>query len=141
MHDPFDNPLQRMVNAMNDMSRKDRAKYHLTLGALIEKLEGVSPGYSVKFPNGTSPGDATSYRGYYSDLAFEPTDRDVTVGDLLDRAKTALGDTFEGYKGGDFVMDASTPLWTAPYGACGLAIVGFASDGVNTITLETKDLD
>lgn len=136
-----ENPLQKMVDMMSAGWRRDRGRYHLTLGQLIEKLEGVSPGFSVKFSSGQAPGDAESYRGYYSDLSFEPTDRDVTAGDLLGRAKVALGATFEGYKGGDFVMGSDTPLWTAPYGSCGLAIVGFSSDGANTITLETKDLD
>lgn len=135
-----EHPLQRMVNAMNEVSKRDRAKYHLTLGALIEKLEGVSPGLSVKFSSGQGPGDADSYRGYYSDLSFEPTDRDVTAGDLLDRAKTALNATFHGYKGGDFVMGPDTQLWTAPYSECGLAIVGFVADELG-VTLETKDLD
>jgi len=135
-----EHPLQRMVNAISAASRRDRSRYHLTLGELIEKLEGVSPGWSVKFSSGKGPGDADSYRGYYSDLSFEPTDRDVTAGDLLDRAKTALNATFTGYKGGDFVMGPDTPLWTAPYGCCGLAIVGFAADDLG-VTLETKDLD
>jgi hypothetical protein len=139
--DMDDNPLQRMVNVMNALGRNDRSRYHLTLGQLIEKLEGVNSGWSVKFSSGKAPGDADSYRGYYSDLSFEPTDRDVLVGDLLDRAKNALGRTFTGYKGGDFLMEAETPLWTAPYGSCGLAIVGFETDGVNTVTLLTKDLD
>jgi hypothetical protein len=135
-----EHPLQRMVNAMNEVGRRDRARYHLTLATLIEKLEGVSPGLSVKFSNGEAPGDADSYRGYYSDLAFEPTERDVTAGDLLNRAKAALNATFTGYKGGDFVMGPNTPLWAASYGNCGLAIVGFETDGT-AVTLETKDVD
>lgn len=132
--------FQDLANAISDAARDTRSDYHLTLSQLIKKLEGVSPGLSVRFSSGGAPGDADSYRGYYSDLAFEPTERDVTVGDLLDRAKSALNATFGGYKGGNFVMGPETPLWAARYGDCGLAIVDFQSDGTEVI-LRTKDTD
>jgi len=51
-----------------------------------------------------------SYRGYYHDLAFEH-ERDTTVGAMLAAAESALGTTYEGWKGGDFKMDAYTTVW------------------------------
>jgi hypothetical protein len=52
-----------------------------------------------------------------------------------------LGKTLEGYKGGDFLMDADTPLWCSPYGdASGLAIVRMEyEDGL--VQLFTKKVD
>lgn len=40
-----------------------------------------------------------SYRGIYSELAFEPTPN-VTVGEMLECAKSALDTTYQGWKGG-----------------------------------------
>src|SRR5690606_4249490 len=59
-----------------------------------------------------------SYRGYYEELAFEPA-QDMTVAQMLAAARRALGNTYEGYKGGHFTMGAGTPCWLATWGACG----------------------
>ena len=56
-----------------------------------------------------------SYRGYYDQLAFEPKER-ARIGDMLAHAKSALGQIFIGYKGGEFVMDEWTECWIAEYG-------------------------
>lgn len=132
--------IQQLFNVMRDAARSDRSKYHLTLGALIAGLEKTDGAAFVQFDNGSSPGSFDSYRGYYSDLSIEPSDAPRIVASLLEEARTALGKTYEGYKGGDFLMGEDTPLWTAPYSECGLAIVELviSSDGV---TLKTKNLD
>ena len=62
-----------------------------------------------------------SYRGYYEDLAFEPAEN-VTVGEMLKCAKEALGQTFSGYKGGDYTMKKYTTVWLANYGDTGEGI-------------------
>ena len=61
-----------------------------------------------------------SYRGYYSDLSLniEGGDEVTTVGKLLDDLNSADGDTFTGYKGGDFTMDSSTLMWADFYSCC-----------------------
>ena len=59
-----------------------------------------------------------SYRGYYDELAFEPA-RDVTIGKMLACAKAALGTTYEGYKGGEYVMEEYTDVWLAEWGCTG----------------------
>ena len=110
--------IQALVDSMSECSRRDRSQYHLTLGGLIKKLEAADPDLFVKCSDGQIPGELSSYRGYYSDLAFEPTDEATTVGVLLSGCKKALDATFGGYKGGDFVMGADTPLWISPYGLC-----------------------
>lgn len=77
----------------------------------------------------TTPRKVGSYRGYYEDLAlgWAPTGRDaldhglsetahITVGALLILLKCALGETFTGYKGGDYTMTRGTTVWVANYG-------------------------
>ncbi len=59
-----------------------------------------------------------SYRGDYSQLAFAPT-KNVTVASMLQHARSALGQTFEGYKGGEFKMDKWTDCYINEYGESG----------------------
>ena len=66
-------------------------------------------------PLGWGEGSAHSYRGYYDDLAFEPK-RNATVGEMLDEARSAIGKTFSGWKGGEYEMDTFTTCWLAPRG-------------------------
>ena len=132
--------MQKLLNAMSDGWRRDRSKYHLTLGDAMERLAKVDPEMRVQFEDGISPGEADSYRGYYSDLALEPCGTLDTAGKLHAELSKALNATFEGYKGGDFVMGAETPLWRATYGCCGPAIVGITeANGVAVLT--TKEVD
>jgi len=59
-----------------------------------------------------------SYRGYYQELAFEPTEN-VTVGAMLKDARKAKGATFTGYKGGEFTMGDYTTCYLANYSQTG----------------------
>jgi len=86
----------------------------MTLGELIKRLESADPTQVVRW----GFGDPHSYRGYYEQLAFEPKEN-VTVASMLADAKSALGRTFCGYKGGDYVMDEWTSVWIANYGESG----------------------
>lgn len=56
-----------------------------------------------------------SYRGYYDQLAFKPA-RDTTVGAMLDAAERARGETFTGWKGGEYTMSGRTNCWLAEIG-------------------------
>lgn len=47
--------------------------------------------------------DPYSYRGIYSEVAFEPAEN-ISVGEMLEAAKSALGTTYTGWKGGEFTM-------------------------------------
>ncbi|MET9480956.1 hypothetical protein [Streptomyces sp. NPDC006638] len=86
----------------------------MTLDELIRALEAEDPARILRrgFCN------PHSYRGYYRELAFEPTPN-VTVGEMLADAVSARGETFEGWKGGDFTMDGGTDCW--------LSLEGYAS--------------
>jgi len=46
-----------------------------------------------------------------------------------------MGQVFNGYKGGDFVMGALTPVWIASYGRLGRKIIALSDDG----KLETSE--
>lgn len=86
----------------------------MNLGELIEKLEKVPS--DLVFPNGF--GEPMSWRGVYAELAFNP-ERDVTAESMLANAKSAIGKTFTGYKGGDFRMSLKTDVHIAAYGSYG----------------------
>lgn len=86
----------------------------MTLGELIEFLEKQDT--ALLLPEGFA--NPHSYRGYYDELAFEPA-QNVTVGSMLDAAKSALGTTYEGWKGGEYTMQAYTDCWLASRGDTG----------------------
>ncbi len=89
----------------------------MTLGELINELEKYDRDKIVprgfRYPH--------SYRGIYSELAFTPT-FDVTVGEMLDLARGALGACYEGWKGGMFKMDGFTTVHLAQEGELGETI-------------------
>jgi hypothetical protein len=120
------NPMQALVDAMSEQWRKERAATQMTLGELIGALERLP---SETLVQGLT--HAHSYRGYYSDLAFEPQGTSVSAGDLLAQCRAAMGRVFEGYKGGDYVMGETTPIWIADYGTtCGARkILDLNADG------------
>lgn len=75
---------------------------------LIELLEKYDADKTVA----VGFGNPHSYRGYYDQLAFEPVEN-TTVGEMLFAAKSAMGTTYQGWKGGDFTMGEWTPCWLA----------------------------
>lgn len=135
--------LQALVDHMNEVTSRERGNYHLTLGGLVKFLENADPDMPVIYDmmEGFSPSSPLSYRGYYSDLSFPPSKNPITVKELLVEARDAVGSTFDGYKGGDFTMSSSTPLWASPYGvANGVAIMDAKVIG-DRVVLITKQID
>ena len=63
-------------------------------------------------------GSSMSYRGDYSQLAFSPSEN-ITVDSMVKEAEYALGTTYKGYKGGDYIMDDYTKVYIAEYGSTG----------------------
>lgn len=84
---------------------------YLGLSDLIARLEREDPARVL--PLGFA--NPHSYRGDYCDLAFEPV-ANIAVGDMLAAARSALGATFEGWKGGDYTMFEHTDCWIAERG-------------------------
>jgi len=79
------------------------------------------------------PRKLDSYRGYYDHLALgwsERTEEKVTVASLLAECRLAVGSHYTGYKGGEYKMLLSRPLWVANWGDChDTAIVGVVDAG------------
>ena len=85
----------------------------MLLEQLIERLEKEPQDKVIK--NGF--GKAMSYRGDYSELAFEPVNN-VTVGSMLEEAKYALDGIYEWYKGEDLTMHKHTKVYIIKYKYC-----------------------
>ena len=106
------------------------------LGMLLTFLKSLPADMSVKFADGTYPGSLMSYRGYYCDIAVERSTVAKNVSDFRAEVNAAIGKEFTGYKGGEFRMDVSTPVWVAPYGRSTRdGIVGTKVEG-DTLILE-----
>lgn len=129
-------PLQAMMDGFSAEWQRKRAASQMTLGALIDVLEALPPDRRI-----TGFGAPMSYRGYYDDLAFEPSDMEETVADLLARARVCMGRVLQGYKGGDFLMGETTPLWIARYGESGERLMGLdtAADPIRPVTAPEED--
>lgn len=88
---------------------------HLTLGDLVEKLDGYVGEHGQDHAVRCGFAAAVSYRGNYAEIAFAP-EADTRLGAMLGEARRAIGATYTGYKGGDFDMTEETPVWLAAYG-------------------------
>lgn len=102
----------------------ERARTQMTLGKLISALK-VMPNEAMV----SNLNNAHSYRGYYSDLAFERGIGEIPASELLSACQSAIDKVFEGYKGGDFLMGAHTPVWVANYGQEGSKLIAIGCDG------------
>jgi hypothetical protein len=87
----------------------------MTLGEMISQLKACPHSRNLRI----GLGKPHSYRGYYDWLAFELV-LDTTVIEMLRVAEDTNGRTFSGWKGGEFVMSASTPIYVAWRGDCGV---------------------
>lgn len=87
---------------------------NMTLGDLIDWLEKQDQNMIVKDGFGSPHSD----RGSYEELAFTPRP-EAKISDMLASAKSAVGGTFTGYKGGDFKMGRHTPVYIGEWGDCG----------------------
>lgn len=123
--------IQDVFNNWSEEERKKRSRTQMTLGKMIEALENFDGGYvgAIERPH--------SYRGYYSDLAFECIpDGVMEIDDALAMCRSCVGEIYTGYKGGKYMMDLDTPVWIAEYGSCGMKIVGLDADDEGMWLLE-----
>lgn len=95
----------------------------MTLGKLIVTLKGMDSFTLV--PNLCHP---HSYRGYYHEIAFE-LNYTTHAHSLLATCERALGETYQGWKGGDYTMGDETPVWVAERGSTGFRLMALRSDG------------
>lgn len=133
--------MQKLVDMMGEASRQTRAQYQLTLGGMITRLDTMPSDMPIEYEDGGHPSGPHSYRGYYSDLSFEVEPGAATVAQVSAMLKSALGQTFEGYKGGGYTMGEGAPLWSSPYGDnSGVALMAVKVVGQRAI-IETKQID
>ena len=116
--------IQALMDGLKGGWQRERAETQMTLGEMIATLEDM---HSIARIDGLS--EPHSYRGYYEDLAFEPTGGIMRVGELLNLCKSAMGKAYEGYKGGTFVMGEMTPVWVAYNGQTGKRLIAINRDG------------
>lgn len=117
--------IQNFINLMSE-NNKLKAGSEYNLGRLIEDLEKCDQELIIKFDDCKKPLEFDSWRGSYDCLSLTYETQDwrsddddfftIKVKDILHKAKEALGKEFTGYKGGDFIMDKSTPIYVANYG-------------------------
>jgi hypothetical protein len=142
------------------MVELERSSYGpVTLGALIDALEGRKfredgkPRH-IRYDFGNLlPSTLDSYRGFYSELALGFEDYDSrakrlkhpcsmdeypNVVELLTKLKAANGETFFGWKGGEFTMNSETAVFVANRGdATQCGITDLFADGDWLIVLMT----
>ena len=124
--------MRAWVNAKTAEWAQQRAQTQMTLGKLIDRLSELDPQMMMSGLN-----EPHSYRGYYSDLAFEACDK-RPVADVLADARKCMGEIFTGYKGGEYTMGRNTPVWVSEWGHCSeLRIMGINDDG--TIEIEKEE--
>ena len=121
---------QEIIDNAMAMQRANRMKTseQLTLGELILKLEAVEDkSKPVIFNERYFPVGIDSWRGSYCELALEYAEvgEKLSVEASLKKLKATIGATLTGYKGGEFHMGKTTPVWVANYGTSG----GFMHDG------------
>jgi hypothetical protein len=124
------NDIQALLDTIRTAMRDTRKDYHVSLGELIRLLDQADPETLIYYTN------PHSYRGYYHDLAIEPTDLPIKVFQLNNQLKQILDKELYGYKGGEYLMSADTPVWIAHKGCTGAALVAFDP---TTLTLTTKE--
>ncbi len=106
-------------------------KRQLTLGKFIIKLERAqirtsSNSLKIWKPRGLTietdeDGDVTiaSFRGYYDHLALVRGHAISTakISLVLEKARSCVGKSFEGWKGGTYLMGKDTPMWLSAWGS------------------------
>lgn len=128
---------------LQERRKAEGLKPNLRLGELIDALAACPPTECVSFDFcDYRPVELISYRGYYDHLAITRVTGSrggLRVGELLGLLTRALGDAFEGYKGGSYVATRETPLWVDEYSECtSIKIVGVAKREFGGVVLLTE---
>lgn len=119
--------ITKLFSVLTDQMQKERSNTQMTLGNMIKILEKMPDNEMLANLSGPH-----SYRGYYSDLAFELDTGTRPASEILEDCRESMGKTFMGYKGGDFTMKEYTPVWVASYGHLGEKLIAFKGTEIET---------
>lgn len=112
--------LKDTLDAMTAQNRQEAMKEseQLTLGELTLLFENVDDATKpVVFDDGEyAPESLGSWRGSYRELAIRYGDNGVDGGEFIGMLREAEGNVYIGYKGGEFMMGTTTPIWVANRG-------------------------
>jgi len=113
--------MQDFINNINNTQKIMSGKEY-NLGNLIEDLKQYKDKFlQVEFDDGNVPTEFSSWRGSYCELALEYSDEgECYTDELYRKAFNVNGSMYEGYKGGEFIMDLETPIHQANYGETGV---------------------
>lgn len=91
------------------------------------------------------PYSVHSYRGHYEDLAIDYTVEDGsptnTIDNIVEMLEYAIGETYEGWKGGDFKMDKDSTVWVSHEGRCGERYIYKVEYSGEVVVLKTRTED
>ncbi len=153
--------LEKMAKSIRDSSFADSPQ--ITLGEIIAKLESMPMTYesqgkvkakpiSFDFAN-AYPTSLSSWRGSYAELAItfglngytdSPDDEmwnHMEAARFLKMLKDAVGKEYTGWKGGEFTMSESTPVWVSNDGNVGSTGVMDVIDNGYEIIIMTQYCD
>jgi hypothetical protein len=155
--------LQKSLSSIVKAERAERfgQSEQLSLGELISKLEALLPNQEAikkKYEHEASvsfdfeyaiPTGLSSWRGIYAELAItfdfigyehfnKEKPEEMPISKFVTMLKSAIGKSYTGWKGGDFIMGKTTPLWVANDGNAGNTAVVGIQDNEYEIILLTK---
>ncbi len=141
--------LQAYLDNAVRAARKDSfdRSDQLTLGEIISKCEAIlAKGYKCSDDSEPEvvfdfeymgPTGIDSWRGIYAELSlwFE-ADARMPLSKFITLLKNAVGETYTGYKGGEYTMSRHTPVWVANYGNSGnTAVIEVVDAGYQVILI------
>lgn len=135
--------IQDILDAKAEQRRNETLKdsNQLTLGELTLHIKHVEDqNKPVVFDDGAKcPVSLGSWRGSYTELAIRYEDcmqleEAITVAEFLAELQQADGAEYRGYKGGDYKMSNSTPVWVANRGSS--SGFKYSNQGVVDVTEE-----
>lgn len=119
--------LEKIVNQMHTKAAEAyKNQGVMTLGELIDALKAITRTHHNNGDEreviydflGHVPTTLGSWRGIYSELALGVGGYDdaPTLSELITRCESAVGETFEGWKGGKYTMSRNTNVHVANRG-------------------------
>lgn len=138
-----------MISKIVEAQRKERfeSNEQLSLWEFIKKLKvcidtgkddkNVVFDFEYLFPTGLN-----SWRGSYEELALnfgsneDENEMQLELTEFIKLCEEAIGKTYTGWKGGDFVMSEDTPLWVANMSNSGnTAVVDVLDEGWQVVII------